>query len=119
MLTKPDGSKMLNKKQQKEKGKPWGERNENTKPLLVSKKKPQRNTKLNAILRCITFINDHVIFMHISYTLHSLDCNLADGEYILVPEQGVAQEVAQDPAPETTLEDLPAPALEGKPQFYA
>ena len=46
-----------------------------------------------------------------------------DGEYILVPEQGVAQEVAPDPAPEPPPEDLPAPALEGKPrvmhnQFY-
>jgi hypothetical protein len=49
--------------------------------------------------------------MHISYSLHSIDCNLADGEYILVPEQGVAQEVAQEPA----IEDLPTPALEGKP----
>jgi hypothetical protein len=38
--------------------------------------------------------------MHISYSLHSIDCNLADGEYILVPEQGVAQEVAPDTAPE-------------------
>ncbi|KAL5668269.1 hypothetical protein ACJX0J_020490, partial [Zea mays] len=36
----------------------------------------------------------------------------ADGEYILVPEQGVAQEVAPDPAPEPAPEDLPAPALE-------
>jgi hypothetical protein len=35
-----------------------------------------------------------------------MDCNLADGEYILIPEQGVAQE------------DLPAPAFEGKPRFY-
>jgi hypothetical protein len=34
-----------------------------------------------------------------------------------VPEQGVAQEVAQDLAPEPAVEDLPAPALEGKPQF--
>jgi hypothetical protein len=34
-----------------------------------------------------------------------------------VPEQGVAQEVAQDPAPEPTLEDLPTPDLEGKPRF--
>ena len=57
--------------------------------------------------------------MHISYSLHSIDCNLADGEYILVPEQGVAQEVAQEPAPEPTIKDLPAPALEGKPRFYA
>jgi hypothetical protein len=23
--------------------------------------------------------------------LHSIDCNLADGEYVLIPEQGVAQ----------------------------
>jgi hypothetical protein len=46
-------------------------------------------------------------------------CKLTDGEYILVPEQGVAQEVAPDPAPEPDLEDLPAPALEGKPRFYA
>jgi hypothetical protein len=57
--------------------------------------------------------------MHTSYSLHSIDCNLADGVYILVPEQGVAQEVAQEPAPELAIEDLPAPALEGKPRFYA
>jgi hypothetical protein len=57
--------------------------------------------------------------MHISCLLHSIDCNLADGEYILVPEQGVAQEVAQEPAPEPAIEDLPVPALEGKPRFYA
>jgi hypothetical protein len=57
--------------------------------------------------------------MHISFSLHSLDCNLADGEYILVLKQGVAQEVVQEPAPEPAIEDLPAPALEGKPRFYA
>ena len=57
--------------------------------------------------------------MHLSYSLHSIDCNLADGEYILVSEQGVAQEVVQEPAPESAIEDLPAPALEGKPRFYA
>jgi hypothetical protein len=57
--------------------------------------------------------------MHISYSLHSIDCNLADGEYILVPEQGVAQEVVQEPAPEPAIEDLSALALEGKPRFYA
>jgi hypothetical protein len=28
-----------------------------------------------------------------------------------VPEQGVTQEVAPDPAPELALEDLPAPAV--------
>ena len=57
--------------------------------------------------------------MHISHALHSIDCNLADGEYIVVPEQGVALEVAQDLAPEPAIEDLSAPALEGKPRFYA
>jgi hypothetical protein len=53
--------------------------------------------------------------MHISYSLHSIDCNLAGREYILVSEQRVAQEVVQEPAPEPAIEDLPAPALEGKP----
>jgi hypothetical protein len=57
--------------------------------------------------------------MHISCSLHSIDFNLSDVEYILVPEQGVAQEVAQEPAPEPAIEYLPAPALEGKPRFYA
>jgi hypothetical protein len=57
--------------------------------------------------------------MHIFYSLHWIDCNLADGEYILVPEQGVAQEVVQEPAPKPTIEDLPAPASEGKPRSYA
>jgi hypothetical protein len=57
--------------------------------------------------------------MHIFYSLHSIDCNLADGEYILVPEEGVAQEIAQEATPEPAIEDLPALALEGKPRFYA
>jgi hypothetical protein len=57
--------------------------------------------------------------MHISYSLHSIDCNIGDGEYILVSKQGVAQEVVQEPAPEPAIEDLPAPALEGKPRIYA
>jgi hypothetical protein len=57
--------------------------------------------------------------MHTSYSLLSIDCNLADEVYILVPEQGATQEVAQEPAPEPAIEDLPAPALEGKPRFYA
>jgi hypothetical protein len=52
--------------------------------------------------------------------LHSLDCNLADGEYMLIPERGAIHEEDQEPAPEPTTEDLPAaPAFEGKPQFYA
>jgi hypothetical protein len=58
--------------------------------------------------------------MHISYSLHSLDYNLADGEYVLIPEQGTVQEEDQEPAPETAIKDLPAaPAIEGKPRFYA
>jgi hypothetical protein len=56
--------------------------------------------------------------MHISYALHSLDCNLADGEYVLIPEQQTVQEEDQEQAPEAAIEDLPAaPAIEGKPQF--
>jgi hypothetical protein len=56
--------------------------------------------------------------MHISYALHSLDCNLADGEYVLIPEQGTVQEEDQEQASEATIEDLPiAPAIEGKPRF--
>ena len=58
--------------------------------------------------------------MHISYSLHSLDCNLADGEYVLIPEQEAVNEEDQEQAPETAIEDLPAtPAIEGKPRFYA
>jgi hypothetical protein len=58
-----------------------------------------------------------IINMHISYSLHSIDCNFADGEYFLVLKQGVAQEVAQEPPPEPAIEDLSALALEGKPGF--
>jgi hypothetical protein len=58
--------------------------------------------------------------MHVSNSLHSIDCNLADGEYMLIPEQGVAQEEVQEPALEPTTKDLPAAsAFEGKPRFYA
>jgi hypothetical protein len=56
--------------------------------------------------------------MHVSYSLHSLDYNLADGEYVLIPEQGTVQEEDQEQAPEATIEDLlAAPAIEGKPRF--
>jgi hypothetical protein len=56
--------------------------------------------------------------MHVSYALHSLDCNLADGEYVLIPEQGSVQEEDQEQASKATVEDLPAaPAIEGKPRF--
>jgi hypothetical protein len=52
--------------------------------------------------------------------LHSLDCNLADREYVLIPEQGVSQEEVQEPALEPATEDLPAtPAFESKTRFYA
>jgi hypothetical protein len=58
--------------------------------------------------------------MHVSYSLHSLDCNLADGEYVLIPEQGTVQEEDQEQASEVAIEDLPAaPAIEDKPRFYA
>jgi hypothetical protein len=30
--------------------------------------------------------------MHVSYSLHLLDCDRADGEYVLIPEQGTVQE---------------------------
>ena len=56
--------------------------------------------------------------MHVSYSLHSLDCNLADEEYVLIPEQGTVREEDQEQAPEAAIEDLPAaPAIEGKPRF--
>jgi hypothetical protein len=58
--------------------------------------------------------------MHVSYSLHSLDCNLADGEYVLIPEQGTVQEEDQEQALEAAIEDLPAvPTIESKPRFYA
>jgi hypothetical protein len=52
--------------------------------------------------------------------VHSLDCNLTDGEYVLIPEQGAVHEEDQEQAPETATKDLPAaPTFEGKPRFYA
>jgi hypothetical protein len=46
--------------------------------------------------------------------------NLADGEYILTPEQGFDQEKIEEPAPKPTTEVLSAtPAPEDKPRFYA
>jgi hypothetical protein len=59
--------------------------------------KPLRPTKetlvyhyFSTISLCLVFTKCHNINMHISYSLHSIDCNLADGEYILVLEQEVA-----------------------------
>jgi hypothetical protein len=58
--------------------------------------------------------------MHISHALHSLDCNLADGEYMLIPEQGTVQEEDQEQAPEAAIEDLPAAQpLKASPGLYA
>jgi hypothetical protein len=58
--------------------------------------------------------------MHISYALHSLDCNLADGEYVLIPEQGSVQEEDQEQASEAAVEDLPQPQqLKAIPGLYA
>jgi hypothetical protein len=55
--------------------------------------------------------------MYFIHCIH-LDWNLADGVYLLILEQGVAQEEVQEPAPEPTSEDLPvASTFEGKPGF--
>jgi hypothetical protein len=58
-------------------------------------------------------------YIYISYALHPLDCNLADGDYVLISEQGTKQGEAQEPAPEHVIEELPTtPVHEGKPLFY-
>jgi hypothetical protein len=63
-------------------------------------------------------IENYVAFILIY--LHSLDCNLADGEYVLIQEPEGQQEEAREPAPELIAEEsLAAPAIEGKPRFYA
>jgi hypothetical protein len=50
--------------------------------------------------------------------LHSLDCNLADEEYVLIQEQEAQQEEAREPAPKLVAEEPPAaPTFEGKPRF--
>jgi hypothetical protein len=73
---------------------------------------------INLIIFYYYYIACHGI--HVSHSLHPLDCNLADEEYVLIPEQGVVQEKVQEPAPKLTTEDLPAaPAFEGKPRFYS
>jgi hypothetical protein len=49
--------------------------------------------------------------------LHSLDCNLTDGEYVLIQEQE-AQQGAREPAPALVTEEPPATlAFEGKPGY--
>jgi hypothetical protein len=66
--------------------------------------------------------NNHISYhgMHISHSLHSLDCNLTNGEYVLIPEQGAVHKEDQELAPEPATEDIPtALAFESKPRFYA
>jgi hypothetical protein len=45
--------------------------------------------------------------MYLIHCIH-LDCNLADGEYVLIPKQEVAQEEVQELAQEPATEDLPS-----------
>jgi hypothetical protein len=84
-----------------------------------NKQNPSVPTVFIIVSPYIVLTNCQINNIHVSYSLHSIDCNLADGEYILILEQGVAQEVVQEPALEPAIEDLPAPALEGKPRSYA
>jgi hypothetical protein len=52
--------------------------------------------------------------------LHSLDCNFANGEYVLIQEQEAQQEEAREPASKLVAEEPSAtPAFEGKPRFYS
>jgi hypothetical protein len=52
--------------------------------------------------------------------LHLLDCNLVDGEYVLIREKEAQQKEAQEPAPKLVAEEPSvAPTFEGKPRFYA
>jgi hypothetical protein len=50
--------------------------------------------------------------------LHLLDCNLVDGEYVLIQEQEAHQEEAWEPALELVTEEPSAtPPFDGKPWF--
>jgi hypothetical protein len=63
-------------------------------------------------------LDNYVAFILIH--LHSLHCNLADREYVLIQEPEAHQEEAREPAPELVAEESPAAtAIEGKPWFYA
>jgi hypothetical protein len=63
-------------------------------------------------------MDNYVAFILIN--LHSFDCNLVDGEYVLIQEPEAQQEEALEPTPEPVTEESPAaPAIEGKPRFYA
>jgi hypothetical protein len=55
--------------------------------------------------------------MYLIHCIH-LDFNIADGEYVLIPKQEVAQEEVQEPAQEPATEDLPsAQLLKASPGF--
>jgi hypothetical protein len=50
--------------------------------------------------------------------LHSLDCNLADEEYVLIPEQEAQQEEAWDQLPNSPPKNLlPHPHLKESPSL--
>jgi hypothetical protein len=56
--------------------------------------------------------------MHISYHLYSLDCNLADGEYVLIPKQGAVHEEDKEPTPSLPSRISPQPQqLKASPGF--
>ena len=69
---------------------------------------------------CIIITKLHTIaYISLIHCIH-LDCILADGEYVLIPEPGVVPEEVQETAQEPATEYLPvASAFEGKPRFYA
>jgi hypothetical protein len=55
-----------------------------------------------------------------SYSYICIDCNLVDGEYVLIQEPKEQQEEVRELAPELVAEESPAtPAIEAKPRFYA
>jgi hypothetical protein len=59
------------------------------------------------------------MYMHFMNHI-KIDCNLTDGEYVLIPEQGADLEEAPEIAAEATTEDpLAAPTIKRKPRFYA
>jgi hypothetical protein len=62
------------------------------------------------------YIYEYVAF--ILMNLHSLVCNLADREYVLIQVQEAHQKEAREPAPKlVTEEPSVAPTFEGKPWF--
>jgi hypothetical protein len=63
-------------------------------------------------------MDNYVAFIPIH--VHSIDCNLTEGEYVLIQELEAQQEEAREPASELVAEESPAaPVFEDKPRFYA